>query len=225
MRVFRAPVPLMRRPQTVGFQIHCIGIANIIGTRTARAFRLGDGIPGPGPPGRGQRVLLRLHAVHLGRCRAGGVVLDRVFQVVRHRVHLDCGPRRTRTAMSLSNCGSRIRTGDLRGMSPPSCRCSIPPLDNRPCEPKEKGPVESWLHEALVSLASPRGSAGASRVLVVCSYSTTAISAHKTISGERGGLLHIWTNGVSCRVIRKPRLGGGPVFAFTWGHGGVSEVA
>jgi hypothetical protein len=44
---------------------------------------------------------------------------------------------------------------------------SIPLLDNRPCEPKEKGFVKLWLHKASYLFAAPRESAGASRVLVV----------------------------------------------------------
>jgi len=75
-------------------------------------------------------------------------------------------------AMGLPIYGAQEHQNDR--ITPPSPQTPRPPATapRQPeGQPKIKFPIsESWLQEAFVSLAAPRGSAGASRVLVVLCY-------------------------------------------------------
>ncbi len=119
-------------------------------------------------------------AAALGRPR--GVLIDRVFQaalrVLSHRVlHLR---------------ESRLDGTTCPGFGGTELPLLHPAVDSRPSEPNRRGRARVWPHTALVLLASLRGSAGASPVLVVWRNSHTVVRGVKSemASGSIG--FQIW---------------------------------
>ena len=82
-------------------------------------------------------------------------------------------------------------------MSHASCRCSIPLSDNRPREPKRKGLVKSWLHEALVSFRQRPGDQPARRAswlsgVIVSRRRAPTKHYMMSVGGFSEGVFHIW---------------------------------